>query len=80
VIHERRAGLVSEDPERIAAELRRWITQKEETGIVAPLPLDARRGLSRPEQFAILMRFMERSLNTSAGSLAHSPIDLSAER
>jgi glycosyltransferase involved in cell wall biosynthesis len=80
VIHERRAGLVSEDPERIAAELRRWITEKEETGIVAPLPLDARRGLSRPEQFAILMRFMERSLNTSAGSLAHSPANLSAGR
>lgn len=56
MIREREAGLVSNDPVVIAAQLRHWIARRP-AGIPRLGP-EARRGLARAEQFAILEKFL----------------------
>jgi hypothetical protein len=56
MIREREAGLVANDPEVIARQLRSWIAQKP-TGI-APLAPRAHAGLTRTEQYFRLERFL----------------------
>lgn len=50
LIHERGAGLVTNDPAKIAAEVERWIKAKKAGG-VPPLPASACEGLDRDTQF-----------------------------
>jgi glycosyltransferase involved in cell wall biosynthesis len=50
LIHERKAGLVTNDVGKIADQLRVWIKAKQ-TGGVAPLPASASEGLDRAAQF-----------------------------
>lgn len=50
LIHERNAGLVANDPVKIAAEVARWIKLKKAGG-VPPLPAAACEGLDRETQF-----------------------------
>lgn len=59
LIRERKAGLVSNDPERIAEQLRAWLREKQETGKVAALPESVTANLSRDEQFAHLQSFLK---------------------
>jgi glycosyltransferase involved in cell wall biosynthesis len=58
IIRARHLGLVSEAPAEIAAALQRWLDEKARTGRVEPLPLAARDGLSRTDQFRKLEEFL----------------------
>ncbi|MBV8169479.1 MAG: glycosyltransferase family 4 protein [Alphaproteobacteria bacterium] len=59
VIRERDAGLFSNEPAAIAAQLARWREEKRLTGRVRPLAEDACRGFSRAEQFDRLLDFLD---------------------
>jgi hypothetical protein len=59
VIRERGAGLFSNDPAAIAAQLARWLDEKRRTGRVRPLGESACRGFSRAEQFDRLLSFLD---------------------
>ena len=50
IVGERGAGIVANDPDIIARQLRRWLTEKR-TGGVPALPDAAAAGLTRAEQF-----------------------------
>jgi glycosyltransferase involved in cell wall biosynthesis len=56
MVRGRKAGFVSNDPAKIAAQLREWIAQRP-AGIPPPDP-EAREGMMRAEQFAKLERFL----------------------
>ncbi len=58
MIREREAGMVSNEPREIAAWLAEKIAEKESGGSIPPLPLKARQGCSRGEQFEKLERFL----------------------
>ncbi len=57
LIRQRQAGLCSNDPAVIAAQLDTWIRQKHAMGRLPALPPAARQGLSRDLQFERLERF-----------------------
>lgn len=57
IMREHEAGIVCNEAEGIAAQLRTWIAAKRAGGI-APLPERSPVGLSRAEQFASLERFL----------------------
>lgn len=50
MVHERKAGLVTNDPAKIASQVKAWIEQKKSGGI-APLPASSVAGLERSVQF-----------------------------
>jgi hypothetical protein len=50
LVHERCAGLVTNDPRRIATQIEAWVAEKRRGGI-APLPPSASEGLERAVQF-----------------------------
>lgn len=56
MIRTRKAGLVSNDPEVIAARLRRWIAER--PAGIPPVDPQARKGATRGEQFRDLERFL----------------------
>jgi hypothetical protein len=58
MIRDRGAGIVANDPRIIAAQLRRWIAQRP-AGIPS-LPVAARDGLSRDDQYRKLESFLAR--------------------
>lgn len=58
LLKERAAGVLLNDPAAIADQLRAWRAAKR-AGASGLLPEAARAGLSRPEQFAKLTRFLE---------------------
>jgi glycosyltransferase involved in cell wall biosynthesis len=55
VIRARRAGLLANEPDAIADQLRVWLDEKQRTGRVAALGADACSGFSRAEQFGRLI-------------------------
>jgi glycosyltransferase involved in cell wall biosynthesis len=63
ILAERGAGIVVNDPARIAAQLRKWLAEKRSTGEIPLVPPSAREGYSRPEQF----RHAETLLKMAAG-------------
>ena len=50
LIRSRDAGVIANEPDEIAATLRRWLVLKEETGAVSLLPEAVSAGLTRQEQ------------------------------
>ena len=66
LIREREAGLYSNDPDAILAQLARWIDQKRDQGGIAPTPDNVCRGFSRDEQFAQLDGFLGEVLDRNA--------------
>ena len=58
LIRERKAGLYSSNPDVLAAQLRAWVDEKRLSGVIAPLPEPALKGLSRADQFARLEGFL----------------------
>jgi len=56
MIRERAAGLVANDPEVIARQLRAWIAQK--PAGIPPLAPQARAGMTRAEQYSKLEQFL----------------------
>lgn len=67
LIRERNAGFVSNDPAQITSQLRNWIAMKRDHGVVPSLPADASRGLSREQQFAVLLPHLERVARQGGG-------------
>jgi glycosyltransferase involved in cell wall biosynthesis len=57
MVRERHAGLVSNDPPRIAEQLRTWIAQR--AAGIPPIDSSALQGMSRVEQFRKLERFLQ---------------------
>jgi glycosyltransferase involved in cell wall biosynthesis len=62
IIEARGLGLVSENPTTIARQLSSWLDSKNRREGIPPLPLTAREGLSRTDQFAQLNDFLPRCL------------------
>lgn len=58
LINERRAGLYVSDANVIASQLKDWVNEKRQTGSIKPIGAEARRGLSRDEQFGQLKDFL----------------------
>lgn len=58
IVRQRRAGLVSNDPQAIALQLLAWKAQKKQHGAIPPLPPETRQGFSRQEQFETLEQFL----------------------
>ena len=58
IVRERGAGFCINDASLIAAQLRKWLQEKETFGRVSQLPLSARDGLSRNVQFNRLEEFL----------------------
>ena len=56
MIRERAAGIVANDPVVIAGQLRAWIAQR--PAGIAPIAAQARAGMTRAEQYAVLERFL----------------------
>jgi glycosyltransferase involved in cell wall biosynthesis len=63
MLRQRSAGLCANDPAVIAAQLSRWLAEKDQFGIVRPLPPSACEGLSRATQFEKLENFLLESLH-----------------
>jgi hypothetical protein len=60
LIRDRRAGVVLNDPARIAERLLQWVEQKQNTGSIPALSPESAAGLSREEQTAHIHRFLSR--------------------
>jgi hypothetical protein len=58
ITRERGAGLFSNDPGEIAAQLAAWLATKRRLGHLPPLPPEAAAGFTRAEQFAGLERLI----------------------
>lgn len=58
LLRQRHAGVCANDPAAIAAELTRWLREKDESGSIRALPQSACEGLSRTTQFEHLERFL----------------------
>ncbi|MCT7994527.1 glycosyltransferase family 4 protein [Laspinema olomoucense] len=58
LIRERKAGVVLNDPDAIAEQIRLWIHQKQTMGQIPSLPANVGVGLSREEQARKLENFM----------------------
>lgn len=54
IIRDRSAGLFSNDPGEIAAQISAWIDKKRQEGRIGPLPEAVRAGFARDEQFGRL--------------------------
>lgn len=66
LIRERGAGAVADEPEEIAAALRKWMCEKRRTGTIAPAPAGASAGFSRQEQTARMEQFLQDVLGGTA--------------
>lgn len=51
VLEERNAGVLANDPEVIAQHLQSWVDQKKQLGEIPLVPIEARAGLSRADQY-----------------------------
>ena len=50
------------DPDKIAEKLRGWIAQKRELGYLPLIPIEARKGLTRQEQYLGLEKTLYETL------------------
>ncbi len=66
MIRERGAGMVSNNPAAIAAQLEAWVTQSRAGGVL-PLDEESRAGLSRAEQFGKYEAFLRERLAEVGG-------------
>lgn len=66
ILREREAGVVLNDPGAIAERLTQWIEIKRAQRAIPLLPENVRDGLSRPEQYAGLEKFLI-ELSTASG-------------
>jgi glycosyltransferase involved in cell wall biosynthesis len=73
LIDARGAGIYANDPDRIAAQLGRWVEEKQATGRVRPVDPAARIGLARDEQFDTLLGFLETLLAQPLPAAAAKP-------
>lgn len=64
LLAERGAGRVTNDPAEIVRMLEDWIEEKRAKGKIPLLPIEARAGLTRDEQYVGLERFLYEVLET----------------
>ncbi len=65
LLAERGAGRVTNDPAEIARMLEDWIEEKRANGAIPLVPAEARRGLTRSEQYAGIERLLYEVLETN---------------
>jgi glycosyltransferase involved in cell wall biosynthesis len=58
LVRERNAGFYVSDADAIAGQLKRWVAEKKENGVIADLPESVKAGLSRADQFRVLAGFL----------------------
>ena len=68
LIRSRALGVVAASTEEVGTALRRWIAEKRQTGVVRRPAASAAVGLSRREQFAIILKLLH-ELSGSASSV-----------
>jgi hypothetical protein len=68
ILRERDAGVVVNDPAAIARHLRAWIAEKRDKGCIPLLPMAARDGLARDEQYAATERMMREAIERARGN------------
>ena len=73
MIHERKAGLVTNDVAKIAAQLRVWLRAKQSGG-VAPLPASSSAGLERAVQFEKIRVLLEEVAGRTVRKNAVEPL------
>ena len=61
ILAERGAGIVVNDPARIAEHLKKWLAEKRAQGEIPLMPLSAQQGYSRTEQFAGAESFLKKA-------------------
>jgi glycosyltransferase involved in cell wall biosynthesis len=61
ILAERDAGVVVNDPAAIAEHLKKWLAEKRANGKIPLVPLSARHGYSRPEQFEGAEAFLKKA-------------------
>ncbi len=66
LIGERAAGVVANEPEAIAAALRRWLSEKKNRGVIDLPPPSAAAGMSRGEQYGRVEKFIAETLASGA--------------
>ncbi len=57
-VKSRRVGITSDNPDKIASCLRKWIKQKELLNGIPDFSINKRRGLTRDEQYANILNFL----------------------
>lgn len=73
MIHERKAGLVTNNVAKIAAQLRTWLRAKQSGG-VAPLPASSSAGLERAVQFEKIRVLLEEVAGRTVRKNAVEPL------
>ncbi len=68
LIRERNLGLVSDDPVEIAKQLKIWVSKKQTTGSIEPIPMEARKGLARVDQVRGFADFLSSVIQKSEGA------------
>lgn len=66
LIAERGLGVVANEPVKIAAQLKRWLEQKQKAGAIPSLPEDNMAGMSREEQTSVLEEYLYQFKGSSA--------------
>jgi len=61
ILAERNAGIVVNDPARIAEHLGKWLAEKRAKGEIPLVPLSAQQGYSRPEQYEHAELFLKQA-------------------
>ncbi|WP_259780723.1 glycosyltransferase [Aestuariispira ectoiniformans] len=59
-IARREAGLLTNDPEKLAGAIRGWIDEKKEKGRIPSLPDNTSKGLARSQQMEAYLAFLQR--------------------
>lgn len=70
MIAERGLGIIANDPALLAEHIKGLLARKRRDGIIEPLPLSVRDGLTRHEQFAALDPFLRRAAGGEAARVA----------
>jgi hypothetical protein len=66
IIAEREAGVVVNDPARIAEHLQKWQAEKRSKGHIPLVPVGAREGYSRPAQYQHAESFLKKAAGIDA--------------
>jgi len=71
LIRDREAGVIANDPDDIAAAVRRWLVLKQATGVVPLLPETVSAGLTRQEQSERLRQLCETLIGDNGSAVVH---------
>jgi hypothetical protein len=69
LVRERGAGIYITDADAVAAQLRRWVAEKENTGVIPDLPSSVHAGLTQSTQFKQLSDFLRTVVQEARSTL-----------